>query len=399
MLTILVSSLIALNELSFAYNNLARIENRQGDYKKSEQYARQALYVAKECDLGDTIEAMNAVVLANALRQQSKFDEAQWLLETALPKLNAKGVDPALLGTAQNNLGAIYFWRGNYNKAMELLQQGLQTRVDKLGPQHPDVANSLLDMGACSFKLGDLSTAYRQVSDSVKIRRSKLGESDPQTLASEAVLATICEARGETEKAATMLSSILKRAEKSLPPNHPDLAQYEDTYANVLASQKKFNQARIEAIKSLQIRRTVFGANSREFAASLRSLGQIESQAGNDSQAIVNFLKSVAIYQAVGQPGDPDYADTLDELASAQFASKNLESAAKNFESAATLRSAGGPSVAYAVTLANLSDVLSRLNRPKDSATALQKAKEVINSLPKWIRVNNPDCDSILKRN
>jgi tetratricopeptide (TPR) repeat protein len=383
--------------LSAAYNYLALIENSAGKYVESERDARKAIEFAKEAGLDAGVIAMHSVVLANALRQQGKYLEAEKILQDALPILDKPSTNQALLGTALNNLGAIYFWLGDYERALPLLEKGLRTRLAALGPEHGDVANSYLDLGATEFKLGDTQRAIEHVSDSARIREKAFGAKHPETLASVATLAVILHSKGSTAQASALLRKVVADARQALGQRHPDLAQYEDDYANVLAAQKSFDEARAMERDATRIRKQVFGASSREYAASLRSLAQIETAAGDTAKAAVLLKESAAVYKAAAQPGDPDYADTLDDLAAHYVSVGDVASASIAFTESAALREQGGRTVAQAVTLANLADVLWRMDRRKESMEALKKSREVIDALPEPLKTR-ADCASILKR-
>lgn len=383
--------------LSGAYNYLSLVENHEGRYADSELHARRALEIAKQADLGESVLAMHSVVLANALRQQQKYREAENVLLPAVETLRRCGANRALIGTAENNLGALYFWTGDYAKATEWLKTGLQTRIQALGDNHADVANSLLDLGATEFKLGDINAAEEHVSKSVEIRKEKFGAKHDETLASQATLAVIWEAQGKTRQAADLLATVVRNARLALGSEHPDTAQYLDDYANVLSALRSYPQARRAQQSAMRIRQRVYGETSREVGASLRSLAHIEAESGNTSEAGSLLKRSAAIYKNAGQHGDPDYADTLDELGAYYVSAGDLPAARDAFTESVTVRAAGGASVSYAIALANLADVLRRLNLAHESLETLRKSASVIDALPASLR-ESPDCASILRR-
>jgi tetratricopeptide (TPR) repeat protein len=245
--------------LSGAYNYLSLVENNAGKYGAAETDARKAIELAKEAGLGEDVIAMHSVVLANALRQEGKFIEAGNLLENALPVLDKPSTNQLLLGAAQNNLGAIYFWLGKYDKAMPMLNKGLETRRKAVDADHVDLANSYFDIGATEFKMGNTNEAIEHVAESARIRRLRLGEKHPETLASEATLAVMHESQGKTTEASMRLAKVVANARQSLGARHPDLAQYEDDYANVLAAQGKFQKARAIQADAMRIRKNVYG--------------------------------------------------------------------------------------------------------------------------------------------
>ncbi|MBA3993278.1 MAG: hypothetical protein C0469_07105, partial [Cyanobacteria bacterium DS2.3.42] len=220
--------------LSAAYNYIALLNNSAGEFAESEKNVRKALNFSIEAALGKENEAMHRVVLANALRQQGKYKEALPELETAISILK-NGAQKRLLAAATNNLGALYFWMGDYNRSMPMLQDGLRQRLLICGENHPDVANSYLDLGCVEFKLGEISTALDHLEIAHEIRLNKLGANHPETLSSAANLAVVLLASGNPDRALELLQHAVEAGKTVLGRKNADLAQYEDDYANALA--------------------------------------------------------------------------------------------------------------------------------------------------------------------
>jgi len=214
--------------MSAAYNYLALLQNSAGAFSDSEASARKALAMSKEASLPEDVGAMHMVVLANALRQQGKYQEAMRNLETAMPILTKPPRNEALLATATNNLGALYFWLGDYPKALIVLGEGLHLRLATLEADHPDIANSYLDLGCTEFRLGQTDLAIDHLSKALDIRQRKLGKTHPETLSAMANLAVTLESVGNKKRALPLLAYCVRTAKHSLGTKHPDLAQYQD---------------------------------------------------------------------------------------------------------------------------------------------------------------------------
>ena len=382
--------------LSAAYNYLALFNNSAGEFADSEKNARKAVKFSIEAGLGKENEAMHRVVLANALRQQGKYKEALPELETAISILK-NGEQKRLLAAATNNLGALYFWMGDYNRSLPMLQDGLKQRLQIFGENHPDVANSYLDIGCVEFKLGEINMALEHLEIAQEIRLSKLGANHPETLSSAANLGVVLLATGDAKRALQLLQHAVETGKTVLGGKNADLAQYQDDYANALAEDKQFDLARTTQEDANAIRRAVFGASSREYAGGLRSLAQIESAAGNKKDCRSLLLRSISIYTDIGQNPDLDRAETLDELASFYAENNDLENARQTFALAIREKLKTGNSVSYATSLANLSELLHRMNHEAESAVMLKKAAIAIETLSEAQKAN-PDCKAILER-
>lgn len=383
--------------LSGAYNYLSLLENSEGSYVASENSARRAIAFWEAADLSDHVGAMHLVVLANALRQQGKYDEGLRNLARALKILARPGSDAALFATAKNNYGALYFWLGDYQKALPILNEALALRIATRGADHTDVANSYLDLGCTEFRLGQTDLAIEHLTKARDIRITKLGIKHPETLSASANLAASLESLGRSDQALPLLAQVVRDGKVVLGPKHPDLAQYEDDYANVLLSKGQIDEARQSAKHALSTREFAFGANSRESAAGLRTIARVELAAHKEPAAIELLNKSAAIYKLANQPSDQDYADTLDELGAVHLARNAYQEAYEAFSNAVNVRAKAAPTAAFAVSLANLAEVQTRLERKSESQATLKKAVDVIISLPAS-QQSQPDCVAILSR-
>lgn len=314
----------APERLAAAYNYLALLNNSMGQYADSEQNARRALSLGRQAKLSENILARHRVVLANALRQQGKYPEAQNNLEKAIATLKTSNHDKELFATATNNLGALYFWMGNYQQAITILKRGLALRLaiaagdkENLDNENLDIANSYLDLGCTEFKLGQNAKAKEHLSLALAIRKNRLGDDHPETLNAMANLAALLDASGaaaDSQKSLNLLQQVVKSGGKKLDADHPDLIRYQQEYAEALTNQ----------------------------ASRLSTKGQ-------QQQALE------AIQQAI----------------------KLRETTSKTL---------GHKDISYAITLANAATLLKRLGKPQESKTMLIKAKTVLDGLPKSVQ-------------
>lgn len=82
----------------------------------------------------------------NSKIYQSKYDDALIYYQLAINiKLDTLNLD---LANSYNNLGAIYFFKGNFNETIELYEKALTIRLKLLGSEHIEVANSYENIGS-----------------------------------------------------------------------------------------------------------------------------------------------------------------------------------------------------------------------------------------------------------
>ncbi|MEM6992191.1 MAG: serine/threonine-protein kinase [Myxococcota bacterium] len=90
-----------------------------------------------ERDEGDLVGATEAMTLAVA--------DAEALSPS----------DPALVATVVNNLAGLVAAAGDVDQARSLHERALRVRIEALGPAHPDVAMSEMNLGLVSMQAGD----------------------------------------------------------------------------------------------------------------------------------------------------------------------------------------------------------------------------------------------------
>src|SRR5205085_1037013 len=120
-----------------------------GQFAKAEQLEHFALGIVRKVLARDNEQTgVHLLLLADTLRQQGKYEQAKPYLVEAVKLLgNVRGKGARQnYATAVNNLGALYFWLGQYSRAEPLLLKGLRIRRLVLGPKHLDTANSLADL-------------------------------------------------------------------------------------------------------------------------------------------------------------------------------------------------------------------------------------------------------------
>ena len=69
-------------------------------------------------------------------------------LAIILKKLGFNHPDVA---TSYNNLGGVYYSKGNYDRAIEYYEKSLVIRLEKLDSNHPDLATSYNNLGGAYY--------------------------------------------------------------------------------------------------------------------------------------------------------------------------------------------------------------------------------------------------------
>src|SRR6266540_3334634 len=171
-------------------------------------------------------EARKLHTESQRLSRDGKYDESRPAAERAL-ELREEALGPESPDVAQslNNLAIIYRDKGDYAKAEPLVQRALAIREKALGPEHPDVAASLNILANLYRGKGDYAKAEPLVQRALAIREKALGPESPDVAESLTSLAIIYRDKGDYAKAEPLYQRALAIYEKALGPEHPDAAE------------------------------------------------------------------------------------------------------------------------------------------------------------------------------
>ena len=148
---------------------------------------------------------------------------------TARPAVSAEALNKDLAAAASlESLAASDIGVGDYADAEALLTRALEIRERVLGPEHPDIAESLTRLARLYQAIYAYDKAETLLKRALSIREKVLGSDHPDTAASLDQLAKLYEAMAEYAKAEPLYKRALAIREKVLGPEHPDTSSTRD---------------------------------------------------------------------------------------------------------------------------------------------------------------------------
>src|SRR5262249_43643671 len=109
-----------------------------------------------------------------------RYPDAKDAYERALPLLKRHfGEQDPHVGSVLANLALVYRNLGDYERAFEMAQHGLEMDSTVPGPDHPDVGIDWLNLARISDKLGDERLALEQVDHAIEILGRRLPAGHP----------------------------------------------------------------------------------------------------------------------------------------------------------------------------------------------------------------------------
>ena len=206
--------------------------------------------------------------LGDEYDRQKDWEKAEFSFRNAGSFLETeRGPDDLGVATILRKLAVVYKNMGwHYILSESLFQRVLAIREKALGLEHPDVADSLVDLGLILyFPGGRLNRAEPMFERALDIREKTLGPEHPKVGSSLHTFAFIRDFQGKFEEAESLYQRALKIWEKSLGPNSSEVAGTLSSLATIYEIQREFDKADSVWQRYLLNLKARLGSNHHEF--------------------------------------------------------------------------------------------------------------------------------------
>ena len=262
--------------------------------------------VAKKCDN-----------LANICDMHCEFNVARTYFEYSLTNnLERLGPEHVDVATSYHSLASIYKTLGGFGQAKEYQQRALEIQLNKLGPDHVDVAKSYHSLASIYKALGDFEQAKEYQQRALEIELDKLGPDHVNVAASYHNLASIYIALGDFEQAKEYQQRGLEVKMDKLCPDQVNFAATYHTLALIYERLGDFEQAKKYQQCALKIELDKLGPDHVDVAASYHNLASIYIALGDFEQAKEYQQRALEIQLDKLGPDHVDVAKSYHNLAS-----------------------------------------------------------------------------------
>ena len=139
---------------------------------------------------------------ARSMRKTYELDEAlRYYKKSVTIKLNTLGENHPDVADSYNNIGNVYRGKGELDKALEYYNKSLTIKLNTLGENHPDVAASYNNIGIVYRNKGELDRALEYYNKSLTIRLNTLAKNHPNVAASFNDIGNVYVHKSELDKA------------------------------------------------------------------------------------------------------------------------------------------------------------------------------------------------------
>jgi tetratricopeptide (TPR) repeat protein len=252
---------------------VGKVYRSLGESGRASELLGEAMTIGERLGVSGPATATTLNELAEALRENGRFEDAEPLYRRALAiREQAFGPRSVEAAHSQNNLGLLLRARGQNDEAAAKFADAVAIWKQALGPRHPQVAVGLSNQSLMARDLGKFADAERLVREALEIRVAALGEVHPQTANSLMALGQTLNLAGRNREAEAPMA------------------------------------------RALEIRRKIYGANNSIVDASIGNLASLRQDLGDLDGAEALYREALSNQRRLGR--HLDVAVTANNLAS-----------------------------------------------------------------------------------
>jgi tetratricopeptide (TPR) repeat protein len=359
-----------------------------GRFAEAEQKYRAALAACESCaDLPAILNNLGSLYYSRGDQR-----DAEPLLARAIDLWTKRGEETAALAIAEHNLAAVYRIEGRFADAVRLYEQALKLRTALPGASDLELVPMLNSLALLYQETADYSRVHESLDRALAIIKSEGAEDSAEAGATFTTLGVVGEREGKMDAARTWLERALAIRERLYDEHSLLLAET----LNALAAAYRYSGqgAKAEALARRASSIYETHAGMREDPLMLAELGRLQADRGDIKQAERLFRE--AIHQLEKQPvqNRPEMAAILSSLGSLMFARGRYSDAGRlwqrAFEMDRAIFSSNHPRIAY-----DLENIAVMLSERKEYAVAEMLLLEARTILGKALPIDHPELGKV----
>jgi serine/threonine protein kinase/Tfp pilus assembly protein PilF len=324
------------------------------------------------------------------------YDRAEQLLKEGLRiREQVFPADHPDIADSLNSLGRLYGRNGRYAEAERLCKRALRIREKAFGPDHPDVADNLNNLGWLYLNQGRYAEAEPLYKRAIAIREKVLGPDHPDVAGSLNNLAMLYRKQGRYAEAEPLYKRALAIYEKAFGPDHPTVADSLNNLGWLYNRQGRYAEAEPLINRALHIREKAFGPDHPTVADSLNNLGWLYAVQGHAAAAEPPYKRSLAIFEKAFGPDHPNVAAPLNNLAAVYVDEKRYAEAEPLYRRALAIveKAFGQDHPDVATVLTNLAEAVGDEGKFGEAAQLFDRSVSIYE---KTLRPDHPDLAQAL---
>lgn len=237
----------------------------------------------------ENIEYRGEALLCLGISHNSRreLDTAQGYLSRAIDELSAEfGMDYPPLLNLHHELAHLFFASGDYAEAIDALRLVERQQIKMLGPDHADVARTLVSIASSEWGRNNNSEARAIINEAIAIMEKSLAPNHRDFGKAYYTLAALARTEFDFEESDRMFLKTLSIQRKISEPDDPDLGNTLAEYALVLEVLGQYDEAAAALRESIGMQERSLGRNHLWVALSLSQLGDILATQGQPGEGV-----------------------------------------------------------------------------------------------------------------
>ena len=331
------------------------------EFASALKYFNLALEVIQRVDVYTDVDKANAYsYIGHVYWEMGNFHHAKKNYEYELMiRLQKLGPEHVNVATTYNNLGTVHRDLGDLQLAKECHDRALAIRLKKRGPEHVDVATTYNNLGTVHRNLGDLQQAKECHDRALAIRLKTLGPEHVNVATTYNIVGTVHRNLGDLQQAKECHDRALAIRLKKLGPEHVNVATTYNNLGTVHRDLGDLQLAKQCHDRALAIRLKKRGPEHVDVAITYNNLGTVHRDLGDLQQAKECHDRALAICLKTLGPEHVNVATTYNNLGTVHRDLGDLQQAKECDDRALAIRlkKLGPEHVDVATTYNNLGTV------------------------------------------
>jgi class 3 adenylate cyclase/tetratricopeptide (TPR) repeat protein len=240
------------------------------------------------------------------LRERGEYHASEQLQARALAiREKLLGPDHPDVSDSLINLGIAIAEQGRHDESVELFECALKIREEAFGPDSTPVAGALLNLAHGYAELGRFTESEMLNKRALAIFEGTRGPEHPDTAFAIGNIAHGFMERGRYADAEPLLERALAIREKVLTADHPDVSVSLNNLADLYRCQGRYAEAEPLISRALEIREKALGREHPSVANVLDTLGKLYRDQGRYTDAEHTYQRALHIREKALGPGHP----------------------------------------------------------------------------------------------
>lgn len=263
-------------------------------------------------------------------REHAQYIQAEVLLCKARDiRIQVVGMEHLDVAESLEDLAGLYHCQGKYDETEALLQQSLRIREQQLGLQHSSVAQSLNNLALLYWtqsRHGEAEVLYLRA---LTIQEKQLSPEYFHVVRSLSGLALLYRDQGKYDQAEPLFQRALTVLEQQFGSEHLDTAQALNNLGVFYRVQGRYTEAEPLLQRALNIRELQPGTQHPSTAQTLNNLAKLSAEQGKHIQATLLFQRALTIREQQLGLEHPDTVGTRESYAALLRKTERAEEVAR----------------------------------------------------------------------